>query len=200
MNSYKAILSKYLPEHSVNKVIGLLERYPCHLKIVGGRRTKHGDFRLLPDGSFQITVNHDLNPYQFLLTLIHELAHLVTFLENKHVKPHGMEWKLNFQELFLPFFDPEILPSELMPYLANYMRNPRASTGSDVQLSLALKSYDKKKPGTLVFQVPEKAQFVHNNRIFIKGSKRRTRHECTEVKTGKKYLFHQNAEVELIKS
>ncbi len=199
MKKYKHILEKYVPANSVDQIIELFEEHPCYLKIVNNRNTKHGDFRKMPDGTYQITINYGLNPYRFLLTLVHEIAHLVVEKEYDRVKPHGIEWKRSFQHLLLPFFNPEIFPKELMPVLANYMKNPKASTDADVHLSLALKKYDPKNDMSYVFELPLQSKFSHNNRIFIRGNKRRTRIECKELGTNNKYLFHQNAEVKLLK-
>lgn len=198
MDKKKEILSKYLPEKSVELVIELLEKYPCHLKIVNNRKTKHGDFKKFPNGNYQITINNDLNIYRFLLTLIHEIAHLVTYKNNKRVKPHGIEWKRNFQHLMLPFVNPEIYPKDILPYLAQYLINPKASTDTDVKLSLALKQFDEKTNKNYIFEIPIASKFTHNNKVFVRGEKRRTRYECVEVYTDKKYLFHANAEVNLI--
>lgn len=199
MKEYKDVLIKYLPPNSVDLVIELFEEHPCYLKIVNNRSTKHGDFKVLANGTHQITINYGLNPYRFLLTLVHEVAHLVTYKISRRVKPHGIEWKTNFQHLMLPFFDPKIYPNELMGLLANYMKNPKASTDADVNLSLALKKYDEKNGFNYVFELPLQSKFIHNNSVFIRGKKRRTRIECVEVITQKKYLFHQNAEVKSLK-
>lgn len=200
MKEYKNILSKYLPEKSVDLIIELLDKYPCYLKIVNNRSTKHGDFRKMPDGNYQITINCGLNSYRFLLTLVHEIAHLVTYKRNKKVKPHGIEWKRNFQHLMLPFVNPEIYPKGILPYLAHYLINPKASTDTDVKLSLALKQFDEKTDKNYIFEIPLASKFAHNNKIFIRGKKRRTRYECTEVYSDKKYLFHANAEVDLLEN
>jgi len=194
----KETLEKYIPLQSVDLVIDLLKNYPCKLKIVNNRKTKHGDFRKLKNGHYQITINNDLNAYRFLLTLIHEIAHLVTHQKFGSVKPHGIEWKLHFQHLMLPLVNPNVYPIELLPFLANYLKNPKASTDADVRLSLALKQFDEKNGNSFIFEIPVQSKFIHNERVFERGNKRRTRYECIEIKTKKRYLFHQNAEVKLV--
>ena len=191
------ILSKYIPNDAIEQVEGILKDHPIEIKIVNNRITKHGDFKKFKNGNLQITINNSLNKYQFLLTLIHEIAHLVTFKLYKRVKPHGVEWKINFQHLMLPFLQPAIYPEELLPYLANYLKNPKASTGSDVNLTLALKQYDEMSGKSFIFELPLGSIFTFNNKSFKKGIKRRTRFECVELSSNKNYLFNQNAEVKV---
>ena len=188
-------LSKYIPDTAVIPVIALLKTYPHKLKIVNKRATKHGDFKLTKDRKYQITINNSLNPYQFLLTLIHEVAHLVTHINHKKVQPHGIEWKQNFQHLMLPFIDPKIFPNELLPHLANYLKNPKASSDSDVKLSLAMKQYSEKSDKNFIFEVPYGKKFQYKNKVYLRGNKRRTRYECLETHSKRVYLFNQNAEV-----
>ncbi|MEE9350499.1 MAG: sprT domain-containing protein [Flavobacteriaceae bacterium] len=193
------VIHKYIPEASINLVENLLEKYAFNLIIKNNRKTKHGDFRPLPNGFYQITINNDLNIYRFVITLVHEIAHLKTFKEQKkRVKPHGIEWKLNFQHLMLPFLNLAIFPKEILILLAQYLRNPKASTDSDIQLSLALKGYDEKTNKNFIFEIPMHSKFTHNNRTFIKGNKRRVRYKCMEISSKKEYLFHPNAEVDLV--
>lgn len=193
------VLSKYIPESSVKLVSEILVKYPIHIKIVNNRKTKHGDFKKTRNGDTQITINNNLNQYQFLLTLIHEIAHFVTFKKYKRVKPHGIEWKVNFQHLMLPLLQPSIFPEKLLPYLAKYLMNPKASTGSDVNLTFALKQYDKTTIGNLIFELEKDSLFTFNNKTYKRGNLRRTRIECIELSSNKTYLFNQNAEVILIK-
>lgn len=199
MSSKREILEKYIPAAALTMVIDLMDQHPCHLKIVNKRATKHGDFRRYANGKVQITINNDLNPYRFLITLVHEFAHLVTFETYKNVQPHGPEWKRTFKMLMLPFLRPEIFPDELLTALAAHLIRPKASSDRDVNLSLAFRKYDGITNQTLIFEIPDNSTFQYKNRTFIKGRKRRTKYECVEIQTDKKYIFHPHAEVELIK-
>ena len=195
------ILKTYLPERAVEPSLQLIRDSGVNLKIVNQRVTKHGDYRRLSNGLHQITINASLNKYRFLITLIHEIAHLVAFEKyGRRIKPHGLEWKRTFQYLMLPFLRPEIFPSQLLPLLANHFRNPRASSDTDARLSLALKRFDRaQEDRTFVYELPLGSVFrIYNGRLFKKGSKRVKRYECLEIASGKIYLFQPNAEVELI--
>ncbi|MGB5263989.1 MAG: SprT-like domain-containing protein [Lutimonas sp.] len=187
------ILAKYLPEAAIDRVDELLDIHHFQLIIVSKRKTKHGDFRRLGNGEYQITINNDLNKYRFLITLIHEMAHLVTFKDRPRSKPHGKEWKTNFQRLMLPFLHPDIYPEDILVNLANYLKNPKARTDADIQLSLSLKNRDDSKIGSFIFEVPANATFYYKNIAYQKGNKRRTRFECIELNSKKTYLFHHNA-------
>ncbi|AIY12029.1 MULTISPECIES: SprT-like domain-containing protein [Cellulophaga] len=195
-------LEKYLPERAVALCITLIKDHSVNLKIVNQRVTRHGDYRRLPDGSHKITVNASLNKYRFLITLIHEIAHLVAFEKfGRQIKPHGLEWKRTFQGLMLPFIHPDVFPNKVVPLVANHFRNPSASSDTDARLSLALKQYDEQlKENSYVFEIPIGSIFrIHNGKIFKKGNRKIKRYECSELATGKMYLFQPNAEVELIK-
>jgi hypothetical protein len=196
-----AVLQKYLPERAIGSCLGLIEANEVHLKIVNQRVTRHGDYQRLPNGKHKITVNATLNKYRFLITLIHEIAHLVAFEKfGRRIKPHGKEWKHTFQHLMLPFIRPEIFPSQLLPLLAKHFRNPRASSSTDAQLSIALQRFDMQHTDkSYVFELPLGSVFrIHNGKMYKKGNRRIKRFECVEMATGKMYLFQPNAEVELI--
>lgn len=189
-----------VPEAAIPLLETLLANESLVVNIKNERKTRHGDYRRLPNGRHQITVNNNLNRYRFLITLIHEIAHFEAYQQyGKFIKPHGIEWKRTFQHLMLPFIQPSIFPSELLPLLAKHFKNPKASSDTDAKLALALKRYDAPNDKTFIFEIPEGKNFkLYNERIFQKGKKRRKRFECVEVKTGKLYLFNPNAEVELI--
>jgi len=199
----ESVLTSYLPERAVAPCMALIKENRVHLKIVNERVTRHGDYRRLANGQHQITVNATLNKYRFLITLVHEIAHLVAFEKyGRRIKPHGLEWKRTFQYLMLPFIRPEIFPSGLLPLLARHFRNPKASSSTDAHLSIALKKFDTQQSGTsYVFELPVGSVFrIYNGKLFKKGNRRTKRYECVEVQSGKVYLFQPNAEVELITS
>jgi hypothetical protein len=183
--------------------MALIKENAVHLKIVNERVTRHGDYRRLENGQHQITVNATLNKYRFLITLVHEIAHLVAFEKyGRRIKPHGLEWKRTFQYMMLPFIRPEIFPSGLLPLLARHFRNPKASSSTDAQLYIALKKFNEQQSDkSYVFELPMGSIFrLYNGKLFRKGNRRTKRYECVEVSSGKVYLFQPNAEVELINS
>ncbi len=194
-NKYQNILKEYIPEAAIDGIIELLDKHPVYFEITRERVTKHGDFKILRNGQPKITVNHNLNKYSFLLTLIHEIAHLTTYTKFKRVKPHGIEWKNEFKYLMLPFLNNLVFPNDILPYLAQYLKNPKAATGSDVQLSMALKKYDIASDRTFLFELEKGAPFKLRKKTFTLGNKRRTRYECVEEATKKRYLIHMNAEI-----
>ena len=195
-----AELKEYIPESAILRISELLEHDNITVKINKERKTRHGDYRKLPNGKHQITINSNLNPYRFLITLIHEIAHFETYYKyGRFIKPHGKEWKRTFQYLMLPFINPNVFPSELLPLLAKHFKNPKASSDTDTHLALALKQFDEPNNKTLVFEIPLGQTFkLYNGRVFKKGKKRIKRYECLEISSGKLYLFNPNAEVEVI--
>ena len=194
-------LSKYLPEHAVQPVFELIKLNQVHLKIVNERQTRHGDYRKAVNGKHEITVNANLNHYRFLITLIHEIAHLVAFEKfGRNIKPHGQEWKYTFQRMMVPFIRPEIFPHQILPLIANHFKNPTASSDTDARLAFALKQFDERKPDVhYIHEVPSGSYFrIKNGRIFQKKGLRVKRYECLEVNSGRLFLFNANAEVEII--
>jgi len=198
----QSTLQDFISPKALNLVLELLKHENLRVTVKNERKTRHGDYRRLPNGKHQITVNSNLNEYRFLITLIHEIAHFEAYKHyGKYIKPHGVEWKRTFQHLMLPFLNPDIFPLELLPMLAQHFKNPKATSDTDTKLALALKKYDEPNGKTYIFDVPFGTLFkLYNGRIFKMGPLRVKRYECLEVKTGKLYLFNPNAEVEPIAS
>lgn len=196
----KSVLQEYIPEQAINQIVSLLQHDNLIVKVKRERKTRHGDYRKLPNGKHQITVNANLNKYRFLITLLHEIAHFEAYNNyGRTIKPHGKEWKHTFKHIMLPFLNPTIFPNELLPLLAKHFINPKASSDTDTHLALALKLYDAPNNKNYIFEVPYGETFsLYNGRTFKMGKKRVKRYECVELSSGKLYLFNPNAEVELV--
>ena len=194
-------LNRYIPTGAISYCRDLLNRTDTQIKVVGMRVTRHGDYKMLPDGSHLITLNATPNPFRFLITLIHEIAHLEAFEKHgRKIKPHGKEWKHNFKLLMLPLLNPDVFPSDLLSHLAKHFKNPKASSTTDLNLALALKNYDPPTDKIPVLEIaPGEVFELYNGKQFRRGQKRVKRIECVELSSGKLYLFQPNAEVVLIK-
>lgn len=199
MTDFIKPLSKYLPSEAAPIISQWINDTNCRFKVTRSRSSKLGDYRAPFRGStHQITINHDLNPYSFLITTIHEFAHLKTWQEHKHlVKPHGLEWKESFKTLMQPFLKLNIFPQEIVYAISSYMSNPAASSCTDLHLYRALKNYDRLDSFIhTVEELPENSIFqLKNGRTFQKKEKLRKRYRCIEIDTNKIYLFHPIAEV-----
>ncbi len=193
------ILSKYMPQPAAPLISKWIDYYKCEFKIAKGRNTKFGDYRPPQRGNgHQISVNYNLNQFAFLVTTVHEFAHLLTWIEHQQkAKPHGLEWKANFKKMMQPFFELDIFPMDVKKAIVNYLHNPAASSCTDVHLFKTLNNYDKKDPSlVLIDKIPENALFaMKNGRVFRKMEKIRKRYRCIEVSTGLVYLFSPIAEV-----
>ncbi len=194
-------LAHFLPEGSFEKVVVYLHRYGVHLSITRERKSLLGDYRHAHrDQHHRISVNGNLNPYAFLITLVHELAHLLTFEQHRHrVAAHGREWKAIYKMLLQDFLGRAIFPADLEAALLRSLDNLPASSCADEPLMRMLRNYDHPdERATLVEELPEGSLFaIEGGRIFKKGKKLRKRYQCREVATGKLYLFSGLYEVEL---
>ena len=192
----KQLLS-LIPKNSKSQVKKILNDSRVLIKITKKRISKHGDYRENINGIPLITINNSSNPYRFLITLLHELAHFkVSQLHQYKVKPHGLEWKLVYREVLLPFLNPKIFPEPICDLLAQHMKNPKASTDRDFKLVMALREYDPHNEKILIFQIKDGNQFfLDNGRVFVKIKKRSKLIECEEKDTGKVYVFPPHSEV-----
>ena len=197
------VLAKYMPELAAPIISKWIDIYKCNFKISKQRGTKLGDYMPPQRGNgHKISVNHNLNSYSFLITTVHEFAHLVTWNEFKNsIKPHGIEWKNNFKLLMRPFFELDIFPEDINHAIKNYLKNPAASSCGDANLYNTLKLYNPKTEGLIsITEIEEHDIFcLKNGRVFKKLNKIRTRFRCLEVETNRFYLFSAVAEVYKVK-
>jgi hypothetical protein len=184
------VMSKYVPQNAVKFVAHCIMEYKIHLTITAKRKTMLGNYRP-PQGEHghRITINGDLNPYAFLLTFVHELAHLVTYEKYKNsVKPHGVEWKTAFQNLMMPLLKHAIFPNDITEVIASYLRNPAASSCRDEELMRMMRKYDTDNLTTALEDLPDNSIFkVEDGRVFRKGEKLRKNFRCLELKSQRTY-------------
>lgn len=199
IEKFTEVLKPFLPQESRTYVSGYLVEKVVHFTITKKRKTKLGDYRQPYDGKpHRISVNGSLNQYAFLITTLHELAHLTTFEKyGNKVKPHGAEWKTEFKSIFTPLLDAGFLPEDITLALNNYLANARAASCSDDRLYRVLKRYDKFQ-GDLVEHLSFGEEFKLNGKVFVKGKKLRKRYECKEISTQKLYRVLGVAEIEKV--
>lgn len=195
-------LKPYLPSGFEDMVADLLLSYPVRFAITNPRATKLGDYRP-PFGEeklHRISVNGNLNPYSFLVTTLHEFAHLTTHLRFGHrVKPHGEEWKQEYRQMLWPAIQTGVLPKVLEASLMKSLTNTKASSCTDTQLSRVLRQFDARAESEVVLEdLPKNTIFVLQGRQFRKGDLRRTRYVCEEVASKRQFLIHTLATVELL--
>ena len=188
-------LKVFLPATSFQKINHWMNELDVHVKITNPRKTKLGDFKVVKD-SLYISINNDLNPYSFLITLTHELAHAFVYIKHKRgIAPHGSQWKETFQSMMLNFLNPTIFPDDVLKALSTHLKHPKASTLTDINLAAVLKKYDCVKALTISDIDDESIFSIPNGKIFKKEKQLRKRYKCIECATNKVYLFHPLAEV-----
>lgn len=200
------VLTKYLPAAAVPACTRWIVTRDIHLKITGTRSSKLGDYLPLgPGRGHRITINHDLNPYAFLITFTHEVAHLHCYIKyGARHDPHGREWKQEFKVLLGHFLDQGIFPDDLETTIRKHLLHPPSSSCHDPDLMKALKCHDPAGAERVYHldELPDGSTFrIHgekSKRLFQKGVKNRTRYRCLEVNSGKDYLVSGIAEVILL--
>ena len=196
-------LAEYLPPNTFEAVAAFLHQYKVHLTISRERKSILGDYRHAGRGrSHRISVNGNLNKYNFLITLLHELAHLLTFDKyGARVQSHGREWKNEFGMVLAQFIRSKVFPPDIENELVASLHNPAASSCAEDGLMRVLRRYDTKSSDNhlLVEELPPAGLFrLKDGRVFKKGERLRKRYKCEEVATRKVYLFSPVYEVEMV--
>ena len=195
-------LDSFLPPGTYQAVEEYLRFYKIHLTITQHRKSILGDYRHRTHFSnHRISVNGSLNKYSFLITLLHEIAHLLTFEKYSNgVMAHGSEWKAIYGSLLKQFVENRTFPPDIENELLTSLKNPAASSCAEDDLIRVLRKYDVNTNGyKLVEEIPTNSLFkLDDGKVFKKGEKQRKRFKCEEVRTGKVYLFSPVYEVEII--
>lgn len=196
-------LDKYLPPDTFLPVANYLQQYKVHLTISRERKTILGNYRnAYKHHAHRISVNGNLNKFSFLITLLHELAHLLTFEQYAHkVQPHGREWKTLYGQLLAQFISNKVFPGDIEYELLATLHNPGASSCAEEGLMRVLKNYDPNRSDKLIMieNIPPQSMFkLKDGRVFKKGERLRKRYKCEEVASKRFYLFSPVFEVEVI--
>ena len=191
-------LESYLPQGCAAPINEWFGSRRVNLNITRSRRSKLGDFRgsIHPEPTV-ISVNNDLNPYSFLVTLLHEMAHADVFLgAKKRLQPHGIEWKSAYRKLATPFLSIQGLDPFFTSTFEQYLQNPSASSGAHLPLAMVLKSFDQPGDVILISDIAENTFFaLPNGRVFKKGAQLRKRFRCECLNNKRIYLFSPLAEI-----
>ena len=194
------LIKHHFPEASVAMVAQVFEQRRFNLRFKRPRNSKLGDFRTprSQNALCAITLNLDLNPYQMLITYLHEVAHYDVYQKHKPrlVPPHGDEWQAQFARLLRPFMTESIFPKDVLSALRQHLRHIKASSNADLNLQRTLRQYDLNTPSeTTVEDLPTGARFrLKNGLVFRKGEKLRTRYRCQCESNGKTYMVAALAE------
>lgn len=195
----KIIFTTYFPPFAVEYCFLLWKTYNFDFKITKKRQSKLGDYRYtFATKEHAITVNANLNAFSFLVTYIHEVAHLTTQLKfGNKPEPHGNEWKSEFKLLAKPILNTQVFPPNILQVFSKYLINPKASSCADVDLMQALQQHDEPDNTVLLTTIEVGKVFYLKGKKFKKDSINRSRSICTEVISEKKYLVSNVAKVVL---
>jgi len=191
-------LKQHLPVPKAQNILDYLQKHNCSLQISKPRKTKRGDFRVHLN-KCAISINRDTNSFRFLFTLIHEMAHLETFIQHKNaVKPHGIEWKINFKKLYYAFEIDEVfsIDKQVAQVVKKELEDPKACSGIDILIERAFSTYDENK-GNYLEQVPDGGYFKFRSHTYQKLETRRTRVICLNLANKRKYTINRATIVDL---
>ena len=193
-----------VPDASVVYCETLWRACGFELRIASPRKTRFGDFCVTPQNRLRISVNANLNPYHFLVTYLHEVAHCKVYLRYKtRVRPHGSEWKATFGDMLRSAVLLGAFPESIELAVRQYADNPKSSTARDSRLYEALCRFDLSTAETpsnkiRLQDLKDGQRFVFQERAFIRLALRRTRVLCIAVDSKRRYTILATALVELL--
>ncbi len=192
-------LRSHLPPAACPIVEHWLRQHPVAVRIARTRTTKLGDYRVASGTKpHRISVNRDLNPFAFLVVLVHEIAHYHTFLKFRRHQPHGQEWKAEYKQAMRPFMSPVVFPDDVLRALERHLVDAPSSSCTDHELMRILRRYDA-EPKPFLEELRESTIFRFNRKLFVKGNELRTRYRCRCLNDRRIYLIDRMAEVHVEK-
>lgn len=198
------LLDNYLPKGAYDKVEEYLLFHKVHFTISRARATVLGNYKSRHSNkNHRISVNGNLNKYSFLITLLHELGHLIAFEKyGPKIPSHGPQWKHEYGQILAEFISRDIFPEDIKKELLQTLKNPSASSCAEDSLLRVLRRYDAPVPGVLLIEdLPDNSYFIiRGGRLFQKGNKVRKRYLCKDIGNGRMYLFSPVAEVKMVES
>lgn len=199
IESILILIASHIPDKALAPVRYYLEKYNIVVKLTRNRISKLGDYTPpQKKNGHAISINATLNKYSFLITLIHEIAHAISWERyGNRPKAHGKEWKDIYATILKYFLKKDIFPEDITKALTKHAANPPSSSSLDESLSKVLRKYDRKSerlifvsellPGDM-FRTPKGKEFVVQEKL-------RKRFKCKELHSRSIYLFSPVAEV-----
>lgn len=169
------------------------------VRVTKQRDTKYGDYMPSVNGKQQrITVNGNLDNFSFLITLLHELAHLKAY-ENfgQKIKAHGSEWKLEFIKIIDDALNNNLFPLDIAKTInLQYVIKKDLSFESRIIINDSINKY-------LNITIPKRLEdFPVNSLVsLINGMQvkvieiKRTRYLCKCLNNNKMYYIQKKIEV-----
>ncbi len=201
---YREALARYLNAHVVEEVFAFMDAHCVNLHITRDRKSKLGDYRWPQRGGTRhtISINGSLNPYMFLMVLLHEQAHLLTYEQHRtDVSPHGHEWQDNYRNLLWHYAEGGHFPPESLAALQRYTKQIPLYGPAGKEFEAILHRYDpgyQEEQHLTLNDLPIGSTFRLQNKpdmLFQSIEKRRTRYRCIELHSQTAYLVAGNAPV-----
>ncbi len=195
-------LNTYLPKGAYPHLEKYLIRHKVHLTITPERSSVLGNYKGASNGRHHhISVNGSLNKFSFLITLIHELGHLLAFDKyGARIPAHGQQWKNEYSRLLAAFISNRIFPRDIEKELIATLENPGASSCTEASLLRVLRKYDEYRPGFFLLEdLPDGSFFrIKNGNVYLKLHRKRVRILCREIDTNRLFLFSPVSDVQLV--
>lgn len=102
-----------------------------------------------------------------------------------------------------PLLTETVFPAVILAPLRQYLSRPAATTYASPGLMLAIRQFDADKPNEqpankrLLHDLPEGTVFKLSQKMYVRGTLRRTRIVCKESVTGRSYAILAHALVEI---